>query len=578
MPDERSGGTNWTVAVVVSDGDSAAGVDFQIRVLEDNQPPALAESPRILVRELERFVWFLKVLDSDVPSQRLVFQQISGPAGLTLNGDGVVSWVPPLSSSSGTHPVLFVLSDGIVSVTNQLEIVVGKELNFPPVWTDVGLRRVTEGLLMSFNLKAVDTNRPPQPLTYQRVNGPEGLTVTSAGQVSWRPTESQGPSTNRVEVSVSDGFVQVPHQFTVIVREANVPPIWPDIGTRRMTEGGTLSFTLKATDPDIPAQSLTYRLVDGPAGLTVGTNGFLTWRPTESQGPSTNRVRVSAHDGVASTEQSFDILVREQNLPPVWVTTAVTRRVTEGLTLTFNLQATDPDLPAQRLGYRLDSGPTGLVVSTNGVLTWTPTEAQGPSTNRVRVSVSDATAAVPLEFDIVVREANQAPVWTTVVGTRRVNEGSLLSFTVSATDTDLPAQRLTYRLVNAPWGLTLGTNGLVSWRPTEVQGPSTNRVRITVGDGYVTVPLEFDVIVRDAITGTPGPSLSLTPRSDGSWTLRVSGAGGARYQVEQLTVLGASWVPAPGVPEVVTEGTNAPTSIQLPANAAPGLFIRLRKL
>jgi hypothetical protein len=43
-------------------------------------------------------------------------------------------------------------------------------------------------------------------------------------------------------------------------------------------------------------------------------------------------------------------------------------------------------------------------------------------------------------------------------------------------------------------------------------------------------------------------------------------------------VLGATWVPAPGVPEVVTEGTNAPTSIQLPANAAPGLFIRLRKL
>ena len=578
MPDERSGGTNWTVAVVVGDGESAAGVDFQIRVLEDNQPPALAESPRILVRELERFVWFLKVVDLDVPSQRLVFRQISGPAGLTLNGEGVVSWVPPLSSSPGTHPVLFVLSDGIVSVTNQLEIVVGKELNFPPVWTDVGLRRVTEGLLMTFNLKAVDTNKPPQSLTYQRVNGPEGLTVTSAGQVSWRPTESQGPSTNRVEVSVSDGFVQVPHQFTVIVREANVPPLWPDIGTRRMTEGGTLSFTLKATDSDIPAQSLTYRLVDGPEGLTVGTNGFLTWRPTESQGPSTNRVRVSAHDGVASTEQSFDIVVREQNLPPVWVTTAVTRRVTEGLTLTFNLQATDPDLPAQRLGYRLDSGPTGLVVSTNGLLTWTPTEAQGPSTNRVRVSVSDAVAAVPLEFDIVVREANQAPVWTTVVGTRRVNEGSLLSFTVSATDSDLPAQPLTYRLLSAPWGLTLGTNGLVSWRPTEVQGPSTNRVRITVGDGYVTVPLEFDVIVRDAITGTLGPALSLSSRSDGSWTLRVSGAGGARYQVEQLTVLGATWVPAPGVPEVVTQGTNAPTSIQLPANAAPGLFIRLRKL
>jgi hypothetical protein len=669
MPDERSGGTVGTVAVVVSDGESAAGADFQIRVLEDNQPPALTESPRILVRELERLVWFLKVLDPDVPAQRLAFRQISGPAGLTVSGEGVLSWVPPSGSSLGTNRVWVSVSDGIVSVTNQLEIVVGKELNVAPVWTEVGLRRVSEGLLMSFNLKAVDANQPPQPLVYQLVEGPEGFTVTSAGQVRWRPGESQGPSTNRIRVRVSDGFVQVPHEFTVIVREANLPPVWPDIGTRRMTEGGTLSFTLKATDSDLPAQSLTYRLVDGPVGLTVGTNGFLTWRPTEAQGPSTNRVRVSAQDGVASTEQSFDIVVRESNLPPVWpdigtrrmteggtlsftlkatdsdlpaqsltyrlvdgpvgltvgtngfltwspteaqgpstnrvrvsaqdgvasteqsfdivvresnlppvwVTTAATRRVTEGLSLSFNLQATDPDLPAQRLGYRLEYGPTGLVVATNGSVTWTPTEAQGPSTNRVRVGVSDGLASVPLEFDIVVREANQAPVWTTAVGTRRVNEGALLSFTVSATDTDLPAQPLSYRLVNAPWGMTLSTNGLVSWRPTEVQGPSTNRVRITVGDGYVTVPLEFDVVVRDAITGTPGPSLSLSPRSDGSWSLRVSGIGGARYQVEQLTVLGVSWTPVSGVSEVVTQGSNAPVTLILPAQAVPSRFFRLGK-
>jgi hypothetical protein len=184
-------------------------------------------------------------------------------------------------------------------------------------------------------------------------------------------------------------------------------------------------------------------------------------------------------------------------------------------------------------------------------------------------------ASVPLEFDIVVREVNQAPVWTTVVGTRRVNEGALLAFSVSATDADLPAQPLTYRLLTAPWGMTLGSNGLVSWRPTEVQGPSTNRVRITVGDGYVTVPLEFDVIVRDAITGSPGPTLSLSPGSDGSWSLRVSGIGGARYQVEQLTVLGSSWAPVSGVSEVVTQGSNAPVVLVLPAQAATLRVFRL---
>ncbi len=574
-PDERSGGTNWTVAVVVSDDQSAAGLDFQIRVVEDNQPPVWVDSPRVLVRELDRWVWFLQVQDGDVPAQRLIFQRISGPAGLAVSSEGVVSWVPPSGSSSGPHRLAFSVSDGVVSVTNQLEIVVGKEANVPPVWTDVGLRRVSEGLLMTFNLKAADANQPPQPLTYKRVSGPDGLTVSATGQVSWRPTESQGPSTNRVEVSVSDGFVEVPQQFTVIVREVNSAPLWSEIGTRRMTEGSTLSFTLKASDTDWPAQSLTYRLVEGPEGLVVTSQGLLSWRPSEAQGASTNRVRVGASDGLATTEQSFDIVVREANQSPVWLTTAATRRVSEGLGLAFNLQAADADLPAQRLVYRLESGPAGLTVSTNGALAWVTTEADGPSTNRVRVGVSDGTASVPLEFDIVVREVNQVPVWTTVVGTRRVNEGALLAFSVSATDADLPAQPLTYRLLSAPWGMTLATNGLLSWRPTEVQGPSTNRVRISVGDGVATVPMEFDVIVRDAITGSPGPTLGLVTKADGSWSLQIRGVGGARYQVEQVTVLGATWAAIPGVPEVVTQGSQVPVVVDLPLQPETMRFLRL---
>jgi hypothetical protein len=249
--------------------------------------------------------------------------------------------------------------------------------------------------------------------------------------------------------------------------------------------------------------------------------------------------------------------------------------VTEGLGLSFGLKATDADAPVQRLSYRLESGPTGLMVQTNGWLSWTPTEAQGPSTNRVRVSVSDGVAMVPLEFDIVVRELNQVPVWVTPALTRRVSEGVLLSFPVVATDADLPAQPLTYRLVGSPWGMMMSTNGIVSWRPTEVQGPSTNRVRIAVSDGVASVPLEFDVIVRDAITGSPGPTLSLSPRLDGSWTLRVAGIGGGRYQVEQLTQLGGTWVPVSGVPEVVTQGVNTPVDLLLPSQSVSSRFIRL---
>jgi hypothetical protein len=66
-----------------------------------------------------------------------------------------------------------------------------------------------------------------------------------------------------------------------------------------------------------------------------------------------------------------------------------------------NLRPMDPDIPAQALTVLLVNGPTGLVV-TNGVLAWTPTETQGPSTNIIRVSVSDGEAPTFYQFSLVV--------------------------------------------------------------------------------------------------------------------------------------------------------------------------------
>jgi len=430
--------------------------------------------------------------------------------------------------------------------------------------------------LLERSVLATDADRPVQALVYTLVSGPVGLSLSESGLMQWRPSEAQGPSTNGVRITVSDGVEAVSRDYTLVVREINQAPLWDAEPALVIPEGSPYQFRLGATDLDLPAQSLAYRLLSGPVGLSVNADGLVQWSPTEAQGPSTNEVVVAVSDGILSVTNRVRIQVQEIDADPVWFG-STTVRSTEGQTLSFQLPVQDADLPQQVLRFTLDSGPVGLQVSTNGLLSWIPTEAQGPSTNQVRLRVSDGVVAVSLEFQVTVAESNAAPVWTTVVGTRRVSEGSLMTFTVSATDSDLPAQALTYRLLSGPWGLTV-SNGVVNWRPTEVQGPSTNRVSIGVSDGVVSTPLEFDVIVRDAIVGSPGPSLSLSPRSDGSWSLRISGAGGARYQVEQLTVLGATWVPAPGLSEVVTEGTNAPTSIQLPANAAPGLFIRLRKL
>src|SRR5207244_7500182 len=59
--------------------------------------------------------------------------------------------------------------------------------------------------------------------------------------------------------------------------------------------------------------------------------------------------------------------------------------------ITFTATAHDPDLPAQTLSFSLDSAaPAGATMNpSDGVFTWTPTETQGPSTNLLRVIVTD---------------------------------------------------------------------------------------------------------------------------------------------------------------------------------------------
>src|SRR5439155_18261869 len=142
------------------------------------------------------------------------------------------------------------------------------------------------------------------------------------------------------------------------------------------------------------------------------------WTPSEVQGPSTNTITTVVTDnGVPplSATNSFKVIVNEVNDAPV-LTVPTDRTVTELSTLTVTNSASDADLPANTLTFSLVAAPAGVNLDPNsGVLTWTPTEAQGPSTNLITVKVTDngtPQSSDTKSFTIVVAEANSAPVLT----------------------------------------------------------------------------------------------------------------------------------------------------------------------
>src|SRR5439155_1790089 len=89
------------------------------------------------------------------------------------------------------------------------------------------------------------------------------------------------------------------------------------------------------------------------------------------------------------------------------------------------------------LTFSLLSGPPGVNLdSATGLLTWTPTEAQGPSTNLITVRVTDnGTPALndTKSFTVVVTEINSAPALT-VPPDQTISELSTLTVTNTASD------------------------------------------------------------------------------------------------------------------------------------------------
>ena len=121
-----------------------------------------------------------------------------------------------------------------------------------------------------------------------------------------------------VVVSNSAGVVT---SGSAILTVGNTAPALAGVADQTVNVGYTVMVTNVATDPDVPAQTLTYSLFSGPPGASLdpGT-GVFAWRPTVSAANTTNFVQIAVTDNGTpnlSATNSFNVIVNPLTLPNI---------------------------------------------------------------------------------------------------------------------------------------------------------------------------------------------------------------------------------------------------------------------
>ena len=189
-------------------------------------------------------------------------------------------------------------------------------INQPPAISLPVLVSLNEGEVLDLAVEARDPDGNLSIALELGAGTPPGVVLDRANRrLSWLTSEAHGPGTNVITVIVRDNglpSLTATGQVQVIVREVNTPPSLEPFDDKKVSEGQWLEVRAQAQDLDLPAQNLTFSLEPGaPSNASLdGTTGQFRWRPTETQGGTTNQISISVTDGIAKDTRVLTVMVR----------------------------------------------------------------------------------------------------------------------------------------------------------------------------------------------------------------------------------------------------------------------------
>lgn len=186
----------------------------------------------------------------------------NAPASMAISGAGAVTWATPLA---GSYAVTVTAKDSKTGLSGQGLYNVVISAPAPPVVVAATISAKV-GVALSFSVVTSGAN----PLALSLTGAPSGMSISTAGVVSW-PAPVAG--TFAVTVVAKDSKTGLSGQgvSTVVVTAQGAPVV--SAATVNGRAGTPLNFNVSATSTN----ALSYSLTGAPAGMAISASGAVSW-------------------------------------------------------------------------------------------------------------------------------------------------------------------------------------------------------------------------------------------------------------------------------------------------------------
>ena len=518
---------SFTVVVTATDGNGGSVTDtFTWSV---TNPGPVANDDNFSTDEDTELSATVATNDSDPDGDSLSYSQLTNPAHGTVdfNSDGTFTYTPA-DDFFGTDSFDYTITDadGATS-TATVNITINDVNDAPTVDNPIDDQANVDSETISLNVSGA-FGEVDGAVTYSAADLPSGLTIDeNTGVISGQTDSSASQAGTGGEYSVTvtaedDDGATVSSTFTWTITNPGPDAVDDSVST---DEDINVDGDVSVNDSDPDGDSVAFSKITDPANGTVTFNADGTF----SYDPNANFTGIDSFDyeivdvDGASTIGTVTIVVGDVNDPPVVATPIENQDDFDGDTILLDLSSNFSDVELDDLEFSATGLPTGLTMSSSGVITGQiDNSASLTGTFSVVVTVSDGNGG-SVSDSFTWNIANPAPDATDNSnsvdedGTTNLANGNLLTdndgdgidsdpdldeLSVSAVDSQTTNVGVT---VNGAYGtISIQANGSYTYT-VDNSNPIVNGL-----DDGETLTETFGYTLSDGEGGTSDATISVT--------------------------------------------------------------------